>query len=57
MIVIAGLLAILFGAVVGYAVRDIVAYRRPFRRKMRALDRYWRSWPAMLADLDDVSSS
>ena len=57
MIVIVGFAGMLFGAVVGYAVRDIVAYRRPFRRKMRALDRYWRSWSAMLADLDDVSSS
>jgi hypothetical protein len=51
MIVIAGLLAILFGGVFGWVVRDIMAYRPPSRRKLRALDDYWRSWPAMLRDL------
>ena len=51
MIVIAGLLAILFGGVIGWVVRDIMAYRPPSRRKLEAIDDYWRSWPAMLRDL------
>lgn len=51
MIVIAGLLAILFGGVIGWAVRDIMAYRPPSRRKLEVIDDYWRSWPAMLRDL------
>ena len=51
MIVFAGLLAILFGGVIGWAVRDITAYRPPSRRKLEVIDDYWRSWPAMLQDL------
>ena len=51
MIVIAGLLAILFGGVIGWVVRDIMAYRPPSRRKLEVIDDYWRSWPAMLRDL------
>ena len=51
MIVIAGLLAILFGGVIGWVVRDIMAYRPPPRRKLEVIDDYWRSWPAMLRDL------
>ena len=51
MIVIAGLLAILVGGVIGWVVRDIMAYRPPSRRKLEVIDDYWRSWPAMLRDL------
>ena len=51
MIVIAGQLAILFGGVIGWVVRDIMAYRPPSRRKLEVIDDYWRSWPAMLRDL------
>ena len=51
MIVIAGLLAILFGGVIGWVVRDIMAYRPPSRRKLEVIDDYWRSWLAMLRDL------
>ena len=51
MIVIAGLLAILFGGVIGWVVRDIMAYRPPSRRKLEVIDDYWRSWPAMLRAL------
>ena len=57
MIITVGFAAIVFGAVLGWLVRDIVAYRPPSRRKMRAVDGYWRSWPAMLRDLDDNSPS
>jgi hypothetical protein len=55
MILTVGFAAIVFGAVLGWLVRDIVGYRPPSRRKMRAVDGYWRSWPAMLRDLDDNS--
>ena len=51
MIVIAGLLAILYGGGIGWVVRDIMAYRPPSRRKLEVIDDYWRSWPAMLRDL------
>ena len=51
MIVFAGLLAILFGGVIGWAGRDIMAYRPPSRRKLEVIDDYWRSWPAMLREL------
>jgi len=51
MIIIAGLVAVVFGGVIGWLVRDIMAYRPPSRRKRIALDDYWRSWPAMVRDL------
>jgi len=57
MILTVGFAAIVFGAVLGWLVRDIVGYRPPSRRKMRAVDDYWRSWPTMLRDLDDDESS
>ncbi len=51
MILTVGLMGILFGWIIGWVVRDIVAYRPPSRRKLEVIDDYWRSWPAMLRDL------
>jgi len=55
MIILAGLLAIVYGAVIGWLVRDIMAYRPPSRRKRIALNKYWQSWPAMIKDLRKVT--
>ena len=52
-----GLLAVLFGGVLGWYVRDVVAYRPLNRRQRRALDDYWRSWPAMIRDLRRITKS
>ena len=57
MIVIAGLLAIVFGGVIGWLVRDIMAYRPPSRRKRIVLDDYWRAWPAMVENLRRITKS
>ena len=51
MIITVGFAGIVFGAVIGYLVRDVVAYRPPSRRKRVVLDRYWRSWPATIREL------
>ena len=53
----AGLLGIVFGGVIGWLVRDIVAYRPPSRRKRIVLDDYWRSWPAMIENLRRITKS
>ena len=50
-----GLLAVLFGGVLGWYVRDCVAYRPLTRKQRRALDDYWRSWPAMIRDLRRIT--
>jgi O-antigen/teichoic acid export membrane protein len=55
MIILAGLLAIVYGAVIGWLVRDIMAYRPPSRRKRIALNKYWQGWPAMIKDLRKVT--
>jgi len=55
MIVFAGLLSLVFGSIIGWFVRDIVAYRPPSRRKRIALDDYWRSWPAMIKNLRKIT--
>ncbi len=54
---LAGLLAIVYGAVIGWLVRDIMAYRPPSRRKRIALNKYWQGWPAMIKDLRKVTKS
>ena len=51
MIITVGFAGIVFGAAIGYLVRDVVAYRPPSRRKRVVLDRYWRSWPATSREL------
>ena len=51
MIFTVGFAGIVFGAAIGYLVRDVVAYRPPSRRKRVVLDRYWRSWPATIREL------
>ena len=50
-----GLLAVLFGAVLGWLVRDCVAYRPLNRRQRVVLDDYWRSWPAMIRELKRIT--
>ena len=57
MIVIAGLLAIVFGGVIGWAVRDSVIYRRNLTQRWEDLDGYWRSWPAMVKNLRRITKS
>ena len=44
MIIAVGFAGIVFGAVIGYLVRDVVAYRPPSKRRRVGLDQYWRSW-------------
>ena len=57
MTIAAGVLGIVFGGVIGWLVRDIVAYRPPSRRKRIVLDDYWRSWPAMVENLRRITRS
>ena len=51
MIIAVGFAGIVFGAVIGYLVRDVVAYRPPSKRRRVGLDQYWRSWPATIREL------
>ena len=53
----AGLLGIVFGGVIGWAVRDSVIYRRHLTQRWEDLDGYWRSWPAMIENLRRITKS
>jgi|TARA_R100000963_G_C4582049_1_gene62636 hypothetical protein len=55
MIITVGFAGIVFGAVIGYLVRDVVAYRPPSKRRRVGLDQYWRSWPAMIQELRKIT--
>ena len=56
MVIVVGFAGIVFGGVIGYLVRDVVAYRPPSKRRRVVLDRYWRSWPATIQELRKMTS-